>query len=314
MSDGLHVIFGTGSVGCWIARALVARSAPVRAVNRTGRRPALMPDSVEMVAADLSHPARALAAARDAVTLYQALSPPFDQWHQLFPPLQAGALAAATSVGARYVSVENLYMYDSSEPIAEDSLVAPRSGKGELRDHMAREVMAAHQRGEVQAAALRASDFYGPGVLESALGKRVFGKLVAGRKAQILGSAHLPHSFAYIEDVGLAAATLGLREETLGQVWIAPHAPALTQGEMVEAACRVLGRTPGVVSISPRMMRLAGIFNSAARASMEMMYQFNEPFVVDSSRIEETFGLEPTPVELAMENTVAWYRAQAGKA
>ena len=33
-----------------------------------------------------------------------------------------------------------------------------------------------------------------------------FGNLVAGQKAQICGSARLPHSFAYIEDVGRAAA------------------------------------------------------------------------------------------------------------
>ena len=34
------------------------------------------------------------------------------------------------------------------------------------------------------------------------MGRMVFGNLVAGKKAQLSGSATQPHSFAYIEDVG----------------------------------------------------------------------------------------------------------------
>ena len=60
-------------------------------------------------------------------------------------------------------------------------------------------------------------------------GERVFGNLVAGKKAQLSGSTKMPHSFSYIEDVGLAAAALGTHDKALGQVWIAP------QGELLDA-------------------------------------------------------------------------------
>ena len=232
MEAELHVIFGTGPVGCWTARALVDQGLAVRAVNRSGRRPELMPADVEMRAADVSDPAAAIAAAAGAMTVYQALNPEYHQWHELFPGLQAGALAAAKA-GGRYVSIENLYMYDSSTFMTEDSRIAPVSKKGELRLRMADDVMAAHARGEVRAVALRSSDYYGPGVTGSALGELVFGRLVAGKKAQVGGSLTQPHSFAYIEDVGRAAAELGIRDDVLGRVWIAPHAPAQTQGQMV---------------------------------------------------------------------------------
>ena len=46
MSDDLHVIFGTGPVGSWIAAALTARGERVRAVNRSGKSTDLMPASV----------------------------------------------------------------------------------------------------------------------------------------------------------------------------------------------------------------------------------------------------------------------------
>jgi hypothetical protein len=39
-----------------------------------------------------------------------------------------------------------------------------------------------------------------------------------------------------------------------------------------------------------------------------MMYEFTEPFVVESTLFERTFGRGPTPVDLAIERTVDWYR------
>lgn len=308
MPSELDVIFGTGPVGCWTARALCSQGRAVRAVNRNGVRPDLMPADVEMVKADAADPTQASAAASGASVVYQALNPPYHLWHELFPGLQAGALAAARAANARYVSIENLYMYDSSKPMTEDSPVAPVSKKGALRQKMAEEVMAAHMRGEVRATAVRSSDYYGPGVLGSALGERVFGNLVAGKKAQIIGSTKMPHSFSYIEDVGRAAAALGTNDKALGQVWIAPHAPARTQGEMVEEICRVLGIEPRISAVSPLMMRLVGLFTPVARASAEMMYEFTATFVVDSSRIERELDLSATPITVAIERTIAWYR------
>ncbi len=313
MATELHVIFGTGPVGCWTARALCNDGKRVRAVNRSGARPDLMPADVEVVKADASDPSQAREAAKGASVVYQALNPPYHLWDGLFPGLQAAVLGAAKVENARFVSIENLYMYDSSEPITEDSAIAPLSKKGALRQRMAEEVMATHSRGEVRVVALRSSAYYGPGVVESTLGEMVFGNLVAGKKAQIVGSARLPHSFAYIEDVGRAAALLGTNDTALGQIWIAPHAPARTQGEMVEEACRVLGTANRATVISPLMMRLAGLFIPAARASVEMMYEFTESFVVASTRFEREFKLSATPIPSGIEQTVSWYRDRQAK-
>ena len=40
-----------------------------------------------------------------------------------------------------------------------------------------------------------------------------------------------------------------------------------------------------------------------------MMYEFEEPFVVDSSKFERAFGVKATPMADAIKATVAWYRA-----
>lgn len=308
MESRLHVIFGTGPVGCWTARSLVDRGLPVRAVNRSGVRPGLLPEEVELVKADVTEPAKAVDAAAGATTVYQALNPAYDKWHELFPALQAGALAAAKVSGARYVSIENLYMYDSSAVMTEDARVAPVSKKGELRRRMADDVAAAHREGVVSAVQLRSADYCGPGVTESAAGDLVVGRLLAGKKAQVGGSASQPHSYAYIEDVGRAAAELGVLDEAPGRIWFSPHAPAVTQGDMVAGICRELGKEPALSVISPTTMRLAGLFSPGAKETVEMLYEFTQPFVVDASRSERELGLTATPIDEGIRRTVSWYR------
>jgi len=310
MANDLIVIFGTGPVGCYAARSLVEHGLTVRAVNRSGRRPALLPAEVELRAVDASDDRLAAGAAAGAGVVVQALNPPYDRWLEEFPSLQKSVMAAAERHGARYVSVENLYMYDTSAPIREDARLAPTSRKGELRWRMGEEVMAAHLRGQLRATQLRSADYYGPGVTGSAWGERVFGPLVAGKPAQLTGSLDVPHAVAYIEDVGRAVAELATREEALGRVWIAPHASARTQREMVAMAAAAAGVEPRASGMGPLMMRLGGLFVPMAREMVEMMYQFTQPFEVDSSRIERDFGLTATPLEEGMARTVAWYRAR----
>ena len=304
----LHVIFGTGPAGCWTAQALIDMGKAVRAVNRSGKHLALMPRGVEIVSADVTDNQQAIEAAKGASVVYQALNPPYHQWHELFPGLQAGAMAAAKAAGARYVSIENLYMYDSSQPITERSPEKPKSKKGELRKRMGEEVMAAHRSGEIQAASLRSSDYYGPGVNGSAMGELVFGNLAAGKKAQLGGSDKMPHSWAYIEDVGKAAALLGTQDKAIGKVWIAPHAEPVTQGEMVRMAATELGREPKYTVMGTLMMWLGGLFIPEAKASVEMLYEFNAPFIVDSSKFEDTFGLMATPIQEGIKATASWYK------
>lgn len=310
-STGFHLIFGTGPVACWTAHHLRAQGVAVKAVNRNGQRPALMPADVAIIRADLSDAQQAIQAAQGASVVYQALGPAYAHWAELFPRLQANTLDAAARTGARYVALENLYMLDASQPMTEHSAEAPRSVKGQVRQQMHHDLMARHQQGDVQASVLRASDFYGPGVTMSAMGERVFGNLLKGKSAQVLVRTDCPHSFAFICDVGKAMATLGLAaagQPTWGNVWMAPHAAPQTQQDIVTQACVLLGMAPKLTVVSPWMMRLVGLFNADAKASVEMLYQFEQPFVVDSRVSDRVLGLRPTELAHGLKTTVDWYR------
>ena len=57
------------------------------------------------------------------------------------------------------------------------------------------------------------------------------------------------------------------------------------------------------------MMMMGGLFIPEAKETVEMMYEFEQPFVVDSSKFENTFGIKATPMREAIKATVAWYKS-----
>jgi hypothetical protein len=56
------------------------------------------------------------------------------------------------------------------------------------------------------------------------------------------------------------------------------------------------------------MMRIGAVFIPEAAESIETMYQFENPFVVDSSKFVRVFGDIATPHREAIRHTIAWYR------
>lgn len=306
----LHVVFGTGPVGQATARALLARGHRVRMVNRSGRAEA--PVGVVTARGDAYDPASVAELTAGATVVYQAAQPAYHEWAEQFPPLQASIIEGVARSGARLVVVENVYMYGLVEgPIHEGLPYAAHTKKGEVRARMAEAVQAAHRSGRLRTVSGRASDFYGPGVLQSALGERTFRPALAGKKAEAVSRLDVAHSYTYIEDVGEALARLGERDEALGQVWHVPNAPALTQRELLTMLFAELG-TPLRVSVIGRLaLSLAGLFLPGAREMVEMLYEFERPFVVDSSAYTRAFGDHATPVREGLRRTVAWYRAHA---
>src|SRR5215213_8915965 len=130
-NEGLHVVYGTGPVGMSVMETLLQRGPRrVRMVNRSGR--ASVPEGVEVVGGDATDKAFAREASQGASVVYFALNPPYTQWTELFPPLQAGVIEGAAAAGARLIAVENLYMYGPTDgrPLTEDLPYASNTRKG----------------------------------------------------------------------------------------------------------------------------------------------------------------------------------------
>jgi len=316
MNQDFHLIFGAGPLGVAVAKELLKRGQSFKIVNRSGKRPAEIPASVEIIASDVYDAAKVRAVTQGAAVVYLCAQPEYTEWPEKWPALMRAFIEGLSGSPAKIVMGDNLYMYGDTngQPVHEDLPYAAHTRKGRARAEVAEMLLAAHRAGKVRATIGRASDFYGPGVRDSLVGERVFEPAIQGKTAQLVGNLDLPHTLTYIEDFGRALVILGAHENALGRAWIVPSPETLTQRQWMTQVFKELGRAPKMMSINKFMMTLAGLFIPPAREGVEMMYEFDKPFIADHRQFMQAFGSEfglPTPHTEAIKRTIAWYKAQA---
>ena len=304
----LQVVLGaSGGTGSAIVAELASRGVPVRAVNRKGDASA--PAGVERVAADVATPEGARRAVEGASVVYHCAQPEYTRWAEEFPAMNRVVLDATAAAGGKLVFADNLYMYDSSlGPISESTPETAATVKARLRQSMADELLAAHRAGTLRVAIGRSSDYYGPNGTDTTLGDRLFEAILAGKKAQWMGSLDQPHTCSYLPDMARALVTLGEHEQADGRAWVLPAAEPLTGRAFIEVAARAAGTSSKPATISTGMMRVVGLFVPFLRSYVEMMGQWTAPFTIDASVFQNAFGpLEVTPHDRALAATVAWF-------
>jgi nucleoside-diphosphate-sugar epimerase len=168
--------------------------------------------------------------------------------------------------------------------------------------------MNAHRSGRIHATIGRASDFFGPRVLNSSMGEVVFKALVEGKTINLIGKLDMPHTYTFVEDFAQGLVTLGDREEALGQIWHIPSAETLTTGQFLDLIFAEAKQTPKLRVASPWMLSLLSWFSPMMNELQEISYEFEQPFVVDHRKYEAVFGSETTPHREAIRKTIAWFR------
>jgi nucleoside-diphosphate-sugar epimerase len=306
-----HVVFGTGQVGRLVVEQLVRRGDHVVAVNRNGRGDLA---GAEVVGGDATDPDFTRSAAAHADVVYFCLNAMnYARWAEEFPPLQRAVLAAAEHSGARLVVLENLYAYGPTRgrDLVETLQANPSSAKAATRAAMTDELLGAHRAGRVEVAIGRASDYFGPGAAQSALGDTVFGNAVAGRTAQVMGDPDQPHSYSYTPDVAAGLVTLGTHPEAPGQIWHLPVAGTRTTRELVDQVYRLAGRKPRLLAAGRTTLRLVGLTKPAMREYLHTLYQFTDRWVVDDRKFRSAFGDLATPLDDALATTLQWFADRA---
>lgn len=304
-----HVIFGTGPLGLAVMQALLKRGKNVVLVNRSGRRTADIPAHVEIVAGDAYNSDFTIRVTSAAKAVYQCAQPAYHEWVAKFPSLQNSILEGAITNSVKLIVGENLYMYGDTngKTIIEDLPYLAATRKGKVRAEMTRTLISAHQSGKTQIAIARGSDFYGPGVLASALGERTIVPLLKGKPAGVTGSLDNPHTYTNINDFGEAMAILGEHEEAFGQVWHVPNPETLTQRELVTLFFIQAGKQPKFTVMGKPLLVLGGLFIPEARETVEMLYEFEKPFIVGTEKFISKFGNIATSHEAGIKVTLEWY-------
>ena len=205
-----------------------------------------------------------------------------------------------------------MYGPTGGEPIREDMPYAATGRKGKTRAQVAKMFLDAHAAGKIKVTIGRASDFFGPRATDTAVfGDRFFAAVAAGKAVDVFGDLSLPHTYTYLPDFARALITLSQHEEAYGRAWHVPNAATISTQAFIGLFEQEMGQPVKRRTVSRFMLSVVGLFVPIVREMKEMLYEFEEPYIVDDSQFRAAFGAETTPLPEAVAATVAWYQDQA---
>lgn len=311
MSDKI-VILGFGPVGKDTAERLVRAGKTVVVGQR--RAPKDLPKGASFVPCDVLDAASVRAATAGATQVVASFGFTYDGavWRKSWPPAMKNLLDACEAAKARLVFFDNLYMYGpQTKPLTEETPLSNYGRKPKVRSAVTRQWMAARDAGRVKIAALRAPDFYGPGVGNSHIGDVGFARLAKGQAAMLVVPPDMPHDYAYVPDLGRMVATLiDAPDSDFGQVWHSPCAPTMTARKILTIGAKAIGVKPRVSSLPLWSLPIAGMFAPFLREVSEMRFTFDRPYYVDATKWKRRFWSDVTPFEVGAAATAKDFAAR----
>jgi nucleoside-diphosphate-sugar epimerase len=300
------VILGYGPVGKATANLLTASGRDVQIAQRT--QPSDLPKGATfercdiLNADDIAH----LVAGASQIVLTIGFQYTGDIWRKSWPVAMANLLTACTKHDVRIVFVDNLYMYGAQDkPLREDMAMTTKGVKPTVRAEITRMWM----ESSVRVAALRAPDFYGPGVTLSHLGDSGFGALAKGKRAMLIMPPDTPHDFAYVPDMARAVITLlDAGDDAYRQVWHMPCAPTRTARDILELGVKGTGVIPKISGLPLWLLPMIGLFVPMLREFREMRFQLDRPYHVDAQKFKTRFWSDVTPFEIGAPATAASFK------
>lgn len=307
--NGINVVTGAGPVGWTVAQQLADAGESVRVLTRSASGPEH--PLVERMRVDVNDPATLRKAISDAKAVFHCIHGSkysAKAWAAELPRAEQTVLAAAGEVGTVVVFPESLYSYSTPEhPMSETS---PRSANGGKRG-IRTQLLAARAESGTPTVSVVASDFFGPQVLNAHAGARMVPRIMAGKSVSVAGNAGLPHSFTYIGDLAAAMIKAALTPDLWNSVVHAPTNQAQSQRELTAHFAKAAGiPSPSVHTVPGWVVRTSGLVSADMRELTETLYQFEDPFVMDSSASERLLEMAPTPWEIAAADTVSWWRGR----
>jgi nucleoside-diphosphate-sugar epimerase len=300
------IIGAGGGIGIPLARELMNYTHNIRLV---GRNPRKVNDSDELFPADLSslNQIDNAIVGSDVVYVVIGFEYKLSVWQELWPPFMKAVITACKNHNAKLVFFDNVYMYAKSAipHMTEDSPMQPPSKKGAIRKQLHEMIFEAVEKKNLSALIARSADFYGPDNRNSALSLMVTDNLMKGKKAQAFGNIDKIHTYTYTPDAAKATAILGNTADAYNQIWHVPTTKEkLTNRQWIQLIANELKVAPKIQTVPGWMLNILGLFIPMLKEFPEMLYQFNQDYLFDSSKFENRFGFHAITPEAGIRNLI----------
>ncbi|MBL7856708.1 MAG: NAD-dependent epimerase/dehydratase family protein [Cyclobacteriaceae bacterium] len=300
------ILGANGIIGKELSRNLIPFTTAIRQVSRNPKK---VNPTDELVQADLLNfdQTEKAVAGSEIVYLMAGLKYEAKTWQEQWPKVMRHTIDACKKHNSKLVFFDNVYAYGYVQGImTEETPFNPNSKKGEVRAKIATMLLDEIKSGNLEGMIVRAADFYGPGAVLSLTHSTVTERLKANKSPQWVGNAKAIHTFSYTPDAGKSVAVLGNTPSAFNQTWHAlTSKEKITGEEYCRIASEIMNRPyKGVTSLPKFGVRLMGLFVPVLREFVEMMYQFENDYVFDSTKIEQAIGIHATSYRSGIAETL----------
>lgn len=303
----LHTILGAnGNIARIVSSELYKKGIRVRQFSRNPKK---VNDSDELASGDLldSLAVNNAVSGSDVVYLLAGIRYSSKIWEEEWPIIMSNTIEACISNNAKLLFFDNMYAYDPGEVgnLTEETPLKPKSRKGMVRKEILEMLWEKVNEGKLEAMVARAADFYGPDASNSLLTELIISRMKNGKSPQWLYSGEKQHSFTYIPDAGKATAFLALQEDAWNQTWHLPTDSSYPSAKEITTFINKELKTDLQLQVMPSwLVYVLGMFMSIMKEIRELKYQTAEDYRFDSSKIEEAYGLKPTPFHEGLKASI----------
>lgn len=303
----LQTILGAGgAIGIPLAKELKKYTNDIRLVSRNPKR---VNDSDQLYPIDVHNLSQIDKAIEGSGVVYVTIGFEYklSVWQKTWPAFMQAVINACLKHNSKLVFFDNVYMYDKEAiPLmTEESPHNPPSKKGAVRKQIHDMIFEAVEKRKLTALIARAADFYGPDNNNSAMTQMVIMNLEKGKKAQTFGNVNKIHTYTYTPDAGKATALLGNTPDAYNQVWHLPTTKErLTNKQWIELIAKEMKAEAKIQVVSNWMIKLLGLFIPMMKEFPEMIYQFEQDYIFDSSKFEKRFNMFATKPEEGVKEMI----------
>lgn len=293
----MQTILGSGgAIGNPLAKELKKYTNQIRLVSRNPKK---VNDTDELFPIDVFDLAQINNAIAGSEVVYIVIGFEYklSVWQKIWPPFMKAVVAACKLHNTKLVFFDNVYMYSKSAipNMTETSTIDAPSKKGEIRKQLHEIIMNEVEKRNLTALIARSADFYGPDNKSSALNLMVVDNLMKGKKAQAFGNPNKIHTYTYTPDAAKATAILGNTMDAYNQVWHVPTTKEhLTNHQWIQLIANEIKVEAKIQTIPVWMINILGLFMPVMREFPEMIYQYEQDYIFDSSKFENRFGISAT--------------------
>jgi nucleoside-diphosphate-sugar epimerase len=293
----MQTILGSGgAIGIPLAKELKKYTDQIRLVSRNPKK---INETDELYPIDLNDYSKIDKAIAGSEVVYVVIGFEYklSVWQEKWPSFMKAVINACKTHNAKLVFFDNVYMYDKSAipHMIETSPIHAPSKKGEVRQQLHEMIMSEVEKNTLTALIARSADFYGPDNKSSALNMMVVDNFMKGKKAQAFGNINKIHTYTFTPDAAKATALLGNTVDAFNQVWHVPTTKdKLTNLQWIQLIANELKVEAKIQTIPVWLIKILGLFIPVMKEFPEMIYQYEQDYIFDSTKFEKRFGIVAT--------------------